>query len=70
MTNREWLSTLTDEQFRDWLMSDYEKLKFVYINTFLGVLNWLKAEHIDKSSCGCGEFIRNENGEWVGVIYD
>ncbi len=69
MTNREWLNDLTDEQFRDWLLKDLEKLKFVYDNTYLGVLHWLKTEHRDKSSYG-GEFIYNEKGEWVGVIYD
>lgn len=70
MTNREWLNTLTDEQFRDWLINDYEKLKMTYDNTYLGVLNWLKSKYINKSCHGSGEFVRNKNGEWIEVTYD
>ena len=70
MTNREWLNTLTDEQFRDWLINDYERIKFVYSATYAGIVNWLKSEHIDKNSCGSCEFVRNDNGEWREVKYD
>lgn len=70
MTNREWLNTLTDEQFRDWLINDYERIKFAYSNTYAGIVNWLKAEHIAKNSCGSGEFTRNGNGEWYEVGND
>lgn len=49
MTNRQWLETLNDEQFVNWLVDDYEFLKYGTTCTHLGVLDWLKQEHIDKS---------------------
>lgn len=45
MTNKEWLATLTAEEWYnkvDWLFHDYGKR---YDNTWLAILAWLEEEH-------------------------
>ena len=45
MTNKEWMSTLTAEQFYDkmmWLVRDFG---FRFTNTRLGIIDWLDQPH-------------------------
>lgn len=62
MTNREWLETLSDEDFADWCCGgdaiDFKtgrpiginphlyNIKYSYADAILGLINWLKAEKI------------------------
>ena len=64
MTNREWLNTLSDDEFISWLLESdhhvsqngkfeqpFPKLQTVstgYPNPLLKLKNWLKAERIQK----------------------
>lgn len=63
MTNREWLNTLTDEEFADWCTDvdvyDFVKGKYVGIHPhranivrmcnsgYCGILGWLKEDKIN-----------------------
>ena len=49
MTNREWLSKMSDDELADWLcnqmFSDYDEDDFINVSRFLTVRNFLKMEH-------------------------
>ena len=48
MTNKEWLSSLTAEEWYmevHWLFHEYGKR---YDNTYLAIIEWLKEEHEQK----------------------
>lgn len=45
MTNREWMQTLTDEEFYDAMVYVVTKLSFAYTNSRLGIIEWLSSEH-------------------------
>jgi len=63
MTNREWLESLTDEEFADWCINgpsfDYTTCKSVqpspklyeiahrYNSSYLGLMQWLKEERVE-----------------------
>lgn len=45
VTNREWMQTLTDEEFYDAMLYVITKLSFAYTNSRLGVIEWLGSDH-------------------------
>lgn len=45
MTNREWLNSLSNEQFVDWLMTDYKWISYTYGNEISGMIKWLDSHH-------------------------
>ena len=45
MTNKEWLATLTDEQFYDEWKKAYNEIGMDDINTRTAMINWLGSEH-------------------------
>ena len=63
MTNREWLATLTDDEFVDWclgkdfidfntflpigLYPHLENITSSYTSSFYGLLEWLKQERVE-----------------------
>jgi len=65
MTNREWLNSLTDEDFIKWLIDSetfdektykcfepspkYDTLKWSWTSTALGLAEWLKEERKTKA---------------------
>ena len=52
MTNKEWMATLTAEQFWDvmmWLIKEYGRQ---FTHTQLAVISWLDSEHKPKEELG------------------
>ena len=47
MNNKEWLGTLSNEQYYEWLTNDWEKLKEKWEDNKIGMLAWLEAEHVE-----------------------
>lgn len=50
MTNKEWLATLTDEQFYDEWKKAYNEIGMDNINTRTAMINWLGSEQKDTES--------------------
>lgn len=44
MTNRGWLQTLSDEEFAEWVICDAPDIGRRYIDSVLGLEEWLKEE--------------------------
>ena len=45
MTNFEWLKTLTEEEFVDWLYNDWlDRLQYLWSSSRGGLIVWLKGE--------------------------
>lgn len=42
MTNREWLGTLSDEEFAEWIVCDALDIGRRYTDSALGLEEWLK----------------------------
>lgn len=47
MTNKEWLNRMSEEELAEWLVYDYERLKFSFTSTELGMVDWLRRIHYD-----------------------
>lgn len=49
MTNREWLSTLTDRELTFFIFKIWPMIANGYSDSVTGMLNWLGQEHIPNS---------------------
>ena len=51
MTNFEWLKTLTEEEFVDWLYNDWlDRLQYLWSSSRGGLIIWLKDRKTENSS--------------------
>lgn len=52
MTNREWLETLSDEKFAEWVIDDAPNIGRRYNHSILGLEEWLKKERKNEEDNG------------------
>lgn len=45
MTNREWLETLSDKEFAEWVVYDARDLYMRYTYSSIGLEEWFSKEH-------------------------